>query len=120
MNNHESFSIRRRFLGAPLVVRIQSIGQDRTVLIFGGYRPHVGSVSIAFAENGSVQCQTASIPGHKDGIVSEQFAKGLCGASGHSVSVSCGIHYDDLSPKDLSALLEILQDMLRETQERFS
>ena len=106
--------LERSFLGFPLSVWVCSADSDLLVAVTGGCHPHIGSVSGAYWENSSVRCETSVGVGHRDDVVSRRFAEALARTFQCNVSVSCGIHYDVLSRKDLDRLLAELDTLLEE------
>lgn len=93
-------------------------GTDYVVVILGGCAPHIGSVSTAFCENDDCSCHTFLKSGHRDDVISQKFAKELAAATGSSVCVTCGIHYDNLSPSGLKAVLQCADQLLARLLER--
>ena len=108
----EWITLEKSFLGYPLSVRVCPLGADYAVIISGGCRPHVGSVTAAYWENGAVRCETSVRQGHHDDVVSKRFAQELAQACQCSVSVNCGIHYDNLSKADLACVLAGTEELL--------
>ena len=110
--------LERSFLGYPLSVRAYPAGGDLVILITGGCRPHVGSVSCAFWEGGAVRCETSVGHGHHDDVVSSRFAQKLAQTFQCAVSVSCGIHYDGLSRESISRVLTEMDSLLDQLTDR--
>lgn len=99
-------------LGLSLSALACPMGGDWAVMILGGSRPHVGSVSGAYWEDGAVRCETSAGQGHRDGVVSRRFAEALARSRRCSVSVSCGIHYDALTKEELALVLAAADRLL--------
>lgn len=110
----EWITLEQSFLGYSLFVQARSVGADYAVVISGGCLPHVGGVSAAYWENGAVRCETSAGQGHHDDVVSKRFAQELAQACQCNVSVSCGIHYDNLSKTDLPGVLATADDLLKQ------
>ena len=110
----------RLVLGYSITAELSPAGEDWSVLVLGGCAPHVGSVSTARWEGGSVTVESLVGRGHKDHIVSERFALALAQQTGRTVAVTCGIHYDAPGKEGLAAVLsgteELLRDLLRELE----
>lgn len=107
------FEITRHLFGRELTAHIVRLDAGIHVLIYGGNRSHVGAVSIV--DQGKV-CETTQFPGHKDGIVSEMWAKALARTHTGSIVVAAGIHYDNLTGEDIKAILSATEEMLDRTQ----
>ena len=101
-------------LGHPLRVSACPAGRDCAVVILGGSRPHVGAVSAAYWEEESLRCETSAGRGHRDNVVSRRFARALAMHLRGNVSVSCGIHYDDLTKEGLAQVLATAERLLEE------
>lgn len=99
-------------LGWQISVTAIPAGADYIVVISGGCTPHIGSVSTVFLENGRISDNTLLKRGHRDNVISQKFAKELSAACGGSVSAVCGIHYNNLSPSELEAVLKCTDHLL--------
>ena len=75
------------------------------LLIAGGDRSHIGSVSIADEQSNLV---SHVFDGHRDNVISDQWAKVL------SVVVSVGIHYDSITPQEIQFVVETMTQLLHE------
>lgn len=85
------------------------------VLLSGGDKPHVGSVSaVCFSERGESVLSHIIFPGHKDYVISDQYAETISSCSGLPVMVTCGIHYDDISREDIRQIQMMTDQMLQE------
>lgn len=100
--------------GYPIVVQAWRAGGDLQVLITGGVRRHIGSVSVAWQTKEGVRVQDTTLPGHKDGIVGSRFARCLTEKLGCTVAVSCGIHYDGPTPRDLEHIVASTDRLLEQ------
>ena len=79
------------------------IGSDLLVCIWGGDRPHIGSVAAAqprpSLKDSDATSATASVLtyiGHKDDVTAKCAAEALAGALATNVVVTAGIHWDNL------------------------
>ena len=87
-------------------VEWQPVGADLVVWVTGGSAPHIGAVATAYVQNNKVVVSTASVPGHKETELAEEFAKELCHAGRQTVLASCGIHIDNALPQEIALLCE--------------
>jgi len=106
--------LEKTVLGFPISVLAFSAGQDLSVQILGGCRPHLGSVSTAYWKNETVTVKTHLLPQHRDDTVSDFFAKTLAERLHTNVSVLCGIHYDTPGPEGLVQILACTDALLQE------
>lgn len=97
-----------------LVVEAEAvlIGGDVLVWIYGGERPHIGAVaaaqprpSLADPARGSATASVLTFLGHKEDIVAKSVSERLASALATNVVVTAGLHWDHLSPTQLTAVL---------------
>jgi hypothetical protein len=88
------------------------IGEDILVSVWGGTKPHIGSVAVAQARpslkdprRASATSSVINFPGHKDDIVSKMFAERISSAKNCRCIATAGIHVDSASNSDLSKIL---------------
>jgi len=90
-------------------------GDDLIIVIFGGDRPHVGSVSVAYPPftdeekkkgKDGVVLNTIPLPGHKDYVVSEMVAEKVSRVLGRVVVVSVVIHIEKASKAEIEEVLK--------------
>ena len=97
-------------------VEAKSVGDDIFAAVTGGTRAHIGAV--AFAEPAGEQQEpspcVSSISGfgHKDAVLAEMFAKGLCAKYGVNVCAAAGVHVDEASSADIELLLGNAEKLL--------
>lgn len=81
------------------------------LLIAGGDRSHIGSVSIADEQSNLV---SHVFDGHRDNVISDQWAKVLSQKWKVPVVVSVGIHYDSITPQEIQLVVETMTQLLHE------
>ncbi len=105
------------------------VGEDLSVLLYGGERPHLGCTVLSVPRpsltgDGSISSTSSvlNVVGHKDEAICRAFAERLCAGSGRTVVCSGGFHSDALRPEDIrevtdaaASLAEELLGKLRET-----
>lgn len=106
--------LSREVLGHPITVTALPAGGDWSVTVLGGCAPHVGSVSLAEYENGSVKLRTLLRDSHKDQVVGDRFARRLAEQGRCTACVSCGIHYDAPNKADLEQIVACADALLDE------
>ena len=105
------------FRGKQVTCEIIRLDAGIHVLLTGGDRSHIGAWSMAQPDS---PVQTTQLPGHRDGEVSERWAELLSRATGETVFVVCGIHYDNLSREELTKLLGLLKDLEQKAEKALS
>ena len=91
---------------------VKEIGQDLLIAIWGG-RPHIGAAAVAqprpSLKDQSLRSATASVfcyPGHKDDIVAKEAAEKVSSALNTNVTVTVGIHWDDIDEEGIKAVIK--------------
>lgn len=111
------FELTRSLFDAEITAQILQLDQGLHAAVFGGTRPHIGAVSAAFPA-GSVE--TLQFPGHRDGVISGRWAKALSEAGYCPCAVEAGIHYDDLSRREIDMVVALTEEMLSTVLEMLS
>jgi len=82
------------------------------IAIWGG-RPHIGAAAVAqprpSLKDQSLRSATASVfcyPGHKDDIVAKEAAEKVSSALNTNVTVTAGIHWDDIDEEGIKAVIK--------------
>ena len=105
------------------LLRIEGIlvGNDISVSVYGGQKPHIGAVAMsvmapALHEPERLTCteHMISVQGHKEADLARSVATHLAKIFECTVTVSCGIHYADATEEDISTVLALVKDMLDE------
>lgn len=88
------------------------IGRDVLVWIYGGELPHIGAIaaaqpraSLADPARASATASVLAFLGHKEDVVVKAVSERLAAALGANVVVTAGLHWDDLSPAQLTAVM---------------
>lgn len=86
-----------------LCLRLVPQGRDIHAFLLGG-DAHVGAVAIAAPGEAARVLQR---PHHREGELAALVAERLAAALGRAVSVSCGIHFADISRAEISTVEEL-------------
>jgi hypothetical protein len=101
-----------RLMDCSIEARTHVLDDGIHVLVIGGCRTHVGAVSYAFPGQ---PVETVQFPTHRDGAVSERWAKTLCERMNCPVVVNCGIHYDNVTKADIMEIVKATDALLEQT-----
>ena len=100
--------------GSQLLIEAEAvrIGSDVLIYLWGGERPHIGSVAAAQAgpslKDPAQISATASVltfPGHKEDVIVKEAAEYLAAALDVNVVVTAGMHWDDLSAEQIAVVV---------------
>lgn len=105
------FGLTRELMGASITAQVICLRSGFQIGVYGGTLPHIGAVSVADPQ-GNITAQ--QFPAHKDGIISERWARALSEAGYRPAVVTAGIHYDHLNREQIAAVVEITDSMLSE------
>jgi len=98
----------------PLAVSasVHSIGADVLVAVWGGTRPHIGSVALSAPRPGSApELRRSStllqytFPGHRDEAIALRVSERVAAALQRTVLVSAGFHVPDITPAGIETVL---------------
>jgi hypothetical protein len=89
------------------------IGDDILVSIWGGTKPHIGSVAAAFprrsmrnAKRMSATSSVLNFSGHKDDLVSKLFSERIAARLGRNCIATAGIHIDNATGETIAVILK--------------
>ena len=106
---------------------IKGIGEDLLIAIWGGDKPHIGAVAVAqprpSLKDKSVVSATASVfcyLGHKDDIIAKQAAEKLSATLNTNVTVTVGIHWDDIDEAGIKAIIANSQELVNTIIEKIA
>ena len=106
------FTIKTDTEAYNLEAFVKQIGEDLLVAIWGGEKPHIGAVAVAqprpSLKDKSVVSATASVfcyLGHKDDIVAKQAAEKISAALNTNVTLTVGIHWDDIDEAGIKTIM---------------
>lgn len=110
LNSRENIiELHAQYMNCDIAAYCQQLDYGYEIRILGGHRPHVGSVTVA-DEQGTLQ--TITLPGHKEDVITRQWASQICEIVKQPVSVLAGVHYDDLKKEQLMRVIQILNKLL--------
>ena len=99
-----------------IIVEITDVGEDKLVVVYGGDKPHIGSVvlsvpRLSLRNDGSISATSSviNVTGHKDEVICRTIAEMI--ASEYNCIVTCtgGFHVDDITEEQLKEIGEKLR-----------
>lgn len=104
---------------STLHLDIFPVGEDLSVLLYGGDKPHIGCTVLAvprlsLSGDGSVSCTSSviNLTGHKDEQICRYAAEALCKRYQTAVSCAGGFHVDGITSGQIRELMEKLDVIL--------
>ena len=103
-----SFNLAEK--GYEVDVRATEIGNDTLVIIYGGDRPHIGSVVLAYgfkksSSKGTITSTT--VPGHKEEELIREPAEIIARHTEGTVVVVGGVHYEELDKEGIDIICDL-------------
>lgn len=93
--------------------QVTFIGSDLLVAIYGGSKPHIGSVAVALPrpslKDKKQMSSTSSVYnflGHKDYVIAQRVAEQLSSRLSKNIVVAAGVHIDGISKKGIAKVIE--------------
>ncbi len=115
----ERTTVRTTAKTYPIEAEAVRIGPDVFVYIWGGERPHIGSVAAAQPRpslaDPSMKSATASVltyVGHKEDEIAKEAAETLAARLDTNVVVTAGIHWDDLPADGVRTIVERCREII--------
>jgi len=92
---------------------VRLVGSDMLVILYGGDKPHIGSIAVALPrpslKNRKRTSSTSSVYnflGHKDDVVAQKISEALSSKLNKKVVVSAGVHVDRITQEGIEKVLE--------------
>lgn len=102
------------------------MGSDINISILGGDKPHIGAVALAVSRASLSECKEISssvslitVTGHKEDEVVMKVAKRVSKEINSTVSVSCGIHKDNITLNEIKSVMDLVEDMTSEFIDKY-
>ena len=97
------------------------VGDDYSVILSGGDKPHIGASALAqprpsLQQGGKISASTSvmCVLGHKEDLLAHHVAQQLASRLNSVVSVNCGIHIDDAFPTQIKVIQELVADLIED------
>ena len=104
-----------------VIAEVKIIGDDLMISVWGGTKPHIGSISVSVPRPGlqdkTIMSATSSIInliGHKDEVVARKFSEQLAAKFNKNAIATAGIHIDDIKENQINILMQNMTDLCRD------
>jgi hypothetical protein len=91
-----------------LTLRAYFMGEDLCILITGGDKPHLGTVTAGARLE---PIQTVNFQNHKEFFVTEEIALMLRKEFGGNFAVCCGAHWDEITKDELKLVNQLTLEL---------
>lgn len=96
------------------------VGNDICVIVSGGDSPHIGAVALSIPRPGlkdpdstSASTSVLTLTGHKDDELARLVSRELASKLNRNVITTCGIHLDDIEPKEINDVINIIMESVK-------
>lgn len=92
------------------------VGEDLIIIISGGDRPHIGSISYGGQgfENKEFKDNTIIYKNHKEHIISQRFSQRIDEVFKGNYIISAGIHLDNITKEEIEIVQRMSEELLEE------
>jgi len=104
---------------------VKLIGSDLLVALYGGNKPHIGSIAVSHPRPSlkdkkqiSSTSSVYNFLGHKDGVVAQRMSESLSASLNKKVVVVAGIHIDRITQKGIEKIIENCDKLAQEIRKR--
>ena len=104
-----------------VIAEVKIIGDDLIISVWGGTKPHIGSISVSVPRPGlqdkTIMSATSSIInliGHKDEVIARKFSEQLAAKFNKNAIATAGIHIDDITENQINILMQNMAELCRD------
>lgn len=116
MKQNDTMSKVRSSVGNGIfkvIAEVKIIGDDLMISVWGGTKPHIGSISVSVPRPGlkdkTIMSSTSSVInliGHKDEVVARKFSEQLSAKFNRNAIATAGIHIDDITENQMDIIMQ--------------
>ena len=96
-----------------VIAEVKIIGDDLMISVWGGTKPHIGSISVSVPRPGlqdnttmSATSSIINLIGHKDEVVARKFSEQLAAKFNRNAIATAGIHIDDITQNQINIIMQ--------------
>lgn len=109
---------------AKITVRITKIGEDYSVLLAGGTKPHIGCTVLtvprpSLTGDGSISVTSSvlNLTGHKDEKICRYLAEQTAKLKNAAVVCTGGFHMDDITEVQIKEVIKAVEEIMSQSKE---
>jgi hypothetical protein len=116
MNQNNVTQVVRSSVGEDIykvVAEVKIIGDDLMISVWGGTKPHIGSISVSVPrpglKDGTIMSSTSSVInliGHKDEVIARKFSEQLAAKFNRNAIATAGVHIDDITENQINIIMQ--------------
>ena len=96
-----------------VIAEVKIIGDDLMISVWGGTKPHIGSISVSVPRLGlqdnttmSATSSIINLIGHKDEVVARKFSEQLAAKFNRNAIATAGVHIDDITENQINIIMQ--------------
>ena len=96
-----------------VIAEVKIIGDDLMISVWGGTKPHIGSISVSVPRPGlkdgismSSTSSVINLIGHKDEVVARKFSEQLAAKFNRNAIATAGVHIDDITENQINIIMQ--------------
>ena len=96
-----------------VIAEVKIIGNDLMISVWGGTKPHIGSISVSVPRPGlqdnttmSATSSIINLIGHKDEVVARKFSEQLAAKFNRNAIATAGVHIDDITENQINIIMQ--------------
>jgi hypothetical protein len=101
-----------------VTAEVKIIGDDLIISVWGGSKPHIGSISVSVPRPGlkdrtrmSSTSSVINLTGHKDEVVARKFSEQLSAKFKRNAIATAGIHIDDITDSQIEIIMHNISEL---------
>ena len=124
MKQNDSTQTVRSSIGDGIfkvTAEVKIIGDDLMISVWGGTKPHIGSISVSVPrpglKDGTGMSSTSSVInliGHKDEVIARKFSEQLAAKFNRNAIATAGVHIDDITENQINIIMHNTTDLCLE------
>lgn len=106
---------------STLYMKVQQLGQDYLITLYGGTHEHIGSTVMALprkslSDDGSVSSTSSvlNVLGHKDEYICRKVAEAICKNKNAVVVCTGGFHMDDITEEQIREVTHAVDSLVEQ------
>lgn len=109
-------NLNRKLERVNIDLRANYVGEDLIIIISGGDRPHLGSISYGGEGflNKDFEKNTIVYVNHKEYIISQKFSQRIGDIFKGNYMISVGVHLDNITKEEIKIVMKLSEELLEE------
>ena len=121
MKQNDDGQTVRSYVGDDIykvVAEAKIIGDDLIISVWGGSKPHIGSISVSVpspslkdSKNISSTSSVINLIGHKDEVVARKFSEMMASKFNRNAIATAGIHIENITENQINMIMQNISSL---------